>query len=351
MSIKKLLHNKFIGGRIFKTGLSALLTAQICILLEWPPLFAVLTAIVSIEPTAYDSIKKGIIRFPAAAIGAAFAMSFEFIWGQSAITYSLSATLTLLVCKKLHLDAGMLVATLTAVAMIPETNGQYLDSFFVRLGTTITGIAVSTMINFILIPPKFQPMILKSVENLYIAAGDLFFDIMNQVDMKNKNVGLRFKKINKDLERALELTLYQRDEWKYRKHGIKAIRAQILFQKQLAYFQKILFHLANLQHVVIHEKQSQETLTMIKSLTDEMKEILSDPYHEMSTDYFDMIQQANIHFNKIRDQDINSNGSRYHHHFSDEMVLCYEVLAIHDVLEELYILGKKVYAAQKNEKW
>ena len=50
---------KFVGGRILKTGLAAFLTAWICDALGLPVLFAVITAIVTVEPTASDSIKKG----------------------------------------------------------------------------------------------------------------------------------------------------------------------------------------------------------------------------------------------------------------------------------------------------
>jgi len=37
-------------------------------------MFAVITAIVTIEPTAADSIKKAFVRFPASAIGAGFSV-------------------------------------------------------------------------------------------------------------------------------------------------------------------------------------------------------------------------------------------------------------------------------------
>ena len=68
---------KFLGGnRVIKTGVAVLLTAWICDLLEWPAVFAVITAIVTIEPTVSDSIKKGIVRFPVSAIDSAYAVTF-----------------------------------------------------------------------------------------------------------------------------------------------------------------------------------------------------------------------------------------------------------------------------------
>ncbi len=67
-----------IGGRVIKTGIAVFLTVLVCEFFNIPTIFAVITAIVTIEPTATDSIKKGLIRFPASTIGSAYAMTFTF---------------------------------------------------------------------------------------------------------------------------------------------------------------------------------------------------------------------------------------------------------------------------------
>lgn len=113
-----------------------------------PIIFAVITAIVTIEHTAADSIKKAAVRFPASAIGALLATAFYGLFGKGALTFALVAMATIAVCHKLKLDAGILVATITATAMIPDFQDHYFVSFFTRLGTTSIGIIVSTFVNF-----------------------------------------------------------------------------------------------------------------------------------------------------------------------------------------------------------
>src|SRR5699024_9386916 len=108
----------FPGSRIIKTAVAIFLTAWICEILNWPPVFAVSTAIATLEPTVTDSIRKGILLFPASAIGSAYAVLFISFFGNSPITYTLSALFTIAICYKLNLHAGLVVATLTAVAMI-----------------------------------------------------------------------------------------------------------------------------------------------------------------------------------------------------------------------------------------
>ena len=67
-------YKHIIGARTIKTGLATFLTTLFCLLLNLTPIFAILTAIVSIEPTAKASLRKGYRRLPATVIGALFAV-------------------------------------------------------------------------------------------------------------------------------------------------------------------------------------------------------------------------------------------------------------------------------------
>lgn len=71
-------YKKIIGARTIKTGLATFLTSLFCLMLDLTPIFAILTAIVTIEPTAKASLKKGYRRLPATVIGALFLCTFYF---------------------------------------------------------------------------------------------------------------------------------------------------------------------------------------------------------------------------------------------------------------------------------
>src|SRR5690625_313226 len=93
------------GSRILKTAIAIFITAWVCELLNWPPVFAVITAVVTVEPTVSDSIRKGIVRFPASAIGSAYAVLFIYLFGNAPITYTLAAFFTIATCYRLKLHA------------------------------------------------------------------------------------------------------------------------------------------------------------------------------------------------------------------------------------------------------
>lgn len=150
---------KLIGARTIKTGLATFLTAVICQFFNLPPIFAVITSIVSIEPTARASLKKAFVRFPASILGAFIAVMSTYFLGDSALSYSIAATLTLFVCYKLKLYDGMLVASLTAVAMVPNIHQDFAFNFFSRLATTTIGLTTATVVNFFVLPPKYHMQI------------------------------------------------------------------------------------------------------------------------------------------------------------------------------------------------
>ncbi|WP_377887297.1 aromatic acid exporter family protein [Alkalihalobacillus sp. R86527] len=329
---------KFVGGRILKTGLAAFITAWICDALGLPVLFAVITAIVTVEPTASDSIKKGIVRFPAAAIGAGFAMVFESFLHQSPFTYALAATLTLIACHKLHLDSGMLVATLTAVAMIPDTTGDYMTSFVFRLSTTLIGILVSTAVNYFVMPPKFYPMINQSVEGLYHSAGDLLDQIMRDLPHARKQ-NLVYQRVSRELERTYKLIEYQREEWKYRRHSMQEVRSFSVVLKKLEYLQKILYHLGNMLYVDTKKGFQEEGYDTIIQAGCSISNAFHNPTNQTREEHLAKIEQLDQLFHELDDTRTTSSTSR--HHFDDKMIIIFELLSLNDVLDDLYMLEQK----------
>src|SRR5690625_5044473 len=202
----------FLGVRVIKTGVAIFFTALICQLLGWPPVFAVITAIVTLEPTVSDSIKKGIVRFPASAIGSFFAVLFISLFGNSPITYTLAATLTIIVCYRLKLHAGLLVATITAVAMVEVVYDNYVMSFIIRLGTTTIGITVSTLVNLFIFPPNF----IKEInENLRLTYYNIGYTLLSLIEHNEKEIENKLLKVSKGIDKIEQLVRYESSDIEY----------------------------------------------------------------------------------------------------------------------------------------
>src|SRR5699024_11852140 len=105
-------------------------------------------------------------RFPASAIGSFYAVLFISLFGNSPLTYTLAASLTILTCYQLRLNAGLLVATITAVAMVEVVYDNYWMSFLIRLGITTIGIFVSTLVNIFILPPDYTIQIKQQIKQV-----------------------------------------------------------------------------------------------------------------------------------------------------------------------------------------
>ncbi|HET7578774.1 MAG TPA: aromatic acid exporter family protein [Bacillales bacterium] len=327
--------SQWIGKRIIKTGLAALITAWICLSLHFPALFAVITAIVSVEPTAVDSIKKALIRLPAAAIGAGFAMIFEAIFGEAALTYALAATLTVFVCHRLRLDAGITVATLTAVAMIPETHGHYMDSYLIRLATTLIGIAVAAIINYSVLPPNFYSKIVKSVPRLCGEAGICLERILSGIESRKKPLSLPYERLSKDLERTIRLMHFQRKEWKIHRRSLHKLRRFHRLEKGLNLLQRTAIHIGNLQYLNPSKLQlSQQEKEIVTETGTSIARALKHMEIQLPPEHHDKVNRLDELFHQWEEAD-NHQTTRNSHHFSEKTALGYELLTLHDMLEEL----------------
>ncbi|WP_102027597.1 aromatic acid exporter family protein [Salirhabdus sp. Marseille-P4669] len=325
----------FIGGRIVKTGIAAFITAFICYLLNWPAMFAVITAIVTIEPTAADSIRKAFVRFPASAIGALFAVIFTYFLGDSPLSYGFVTLFTIIVCSKLKLHDGILVATLTGVAMISTVHDEYLTSFFVRLGTTSLGLVVSTIVNIFLMPPKYSQTITNGIQILYKNAFTILTtrieDFFKQKHVE-KELILAFQNLKKDLNKMETLCRYQFKEWHFHRYTREEMRSVRYEFKKLSLLRQIVFHMENLFH--LHSNDcflSTSEQKLVQEIVQLQKDAFLKEQFEFNESYYDKINELSKWFIKEK---LDQTGE--HFHLGNETSLLYEILSINDLIEELH---------------
>ncbi|CAM3545048.1 aromatic acid exporter family protein [Cytobacillus oceanisediminis] len=338
--MKLLISYKFIGGRIAKTGLAVFITAFICHMLNWPAMFAVITAIVTIEPTVADSIRKAYVRFPAAAIGAGFAVLFTFLFGDSPYSYASVSLATIIACHKLKLHDGMLVATLTGVAMISTVQDHYLSSFFIRLGTTTTGIVVSTAVNFFVMPPNYSKSIMSSIHSLYRRSGDILhkrgLEIFH-LEVYDKNLRTEFQRLIKDIEKTETLCNYQKAEYKYHRFSRDDMRDFHYEYKKLTILRQITYHVGNLiflppSQIKLDERKQKFAISVL----DDLKDSLYDPGFLITDSHHQKISEVTQWFIEQKQQHpAGGLKPRTHHHVQPETAILYEILSIHDLIEEL----------------
>ncbi|WP_042222601.1 aromatic acid exporter family protein [Oceanobacillus manasiensis] len=331
---------RFVGSRVVKTGVAIFVTAFICELLDWPAVFAVITAIVTIEPTVSDSIKKGIIRFPASAIGSAYAVLFISLFGNSPLTYTLAAMFTIMTCFRLKLHAGLLVATLTAVAMIEVIHSNYFLSFLIRLGTTSIGLVVSTLVNMFIFPPDYTKNISNSIHRTAIQTGKtidrVFCTLLKGTKEKEEPLREMVEQLDQEIHQTETLVRFQKEEAKFHPLVGKEKSQFQLMQNQLRSLRLIEYHLDNLISSKFNSiAWSIEERNIILVSVKELAEALKKPDHYQTKRHAQHLKQITEIF--WEDNEEITRGDRKHPtSFPPELIILYELVSIYNQVDRYY---------------
>ncbi|WP_208587424.1 FUSC family protein [Gracilibacillus suaedae] len=334
------LRYRFFGRRIIKTALAVFLTSLLCEWIGWPPVFAVITAIVTVEPTVADSIKKGIVRFPASAIGSAYAVLFIYLFGNSPITYTLSALFTIITCYRLGLHAGLLVATLTSVAMIEVIHTNLFISFIIRLGTTTVGLLVSTLVNMFILPPNYTKKIMTNIHDLLKQTGEELEIILKQLVGKSElsnqktEIDKRFLTLKMTLDQTDKLLNFQADESKYHRLDEHTKSLFDYERKNLTRLRLIHYHIGNLintpiQNICWSKQECEDIIEMVETLVDFMKY----PDHYKASAYRQQVKKLMNQFWESKKPSKDQNTTL----FTPEVIILYEVLSIYNIVEKILI--------------
>lgn len=304
-------------------------------MLKAPAVFAVITAIVTIEPTVSDSIRKGFIRFPASVIGAAYSVFFIYLFGNSPITYALAATLTIVTCFRLKLHAGLLVATLTAVAMIEVIHSNYFISFFIRLGTTTIGLVVSTMVNMFVLPPDYTENISENMMAIRKRLGKMIKNVFYSVTADDPLVNSLHlqptNKVYKKIQQTETLIRFQKDEAKYHPLTDNEKKFFQSVEKQLICLRFIHYHIDNIINTTLHDNMWEEKeKEVIRQVTDE----LIDSLHNqtvMDQEYVSKLREMYWRENGIASRKPDADTAN----FPPELIITYELISICQLTERL----------------
>lgn len=324
----------FIGKRTIKTALSVFITSFVCQWLHWPVIFAVLAALVSIEPTVNASIRKAKVRLPAAVVGAAFAMLFVWLFGQTPLAYSLSVLFTIAVCHRLRWEDAIVVAALTSLNMLVLTEDHFLKNFFIRVGTTSLGIVVSVVVNYLVFPPHFAGLIQQCQPKLLELSQNMMKNIMKwHLDGIGNEEKLKedYTQLLKRVDKAEYLVQYQFEEFHYHRFKLKEYREMHILQKQLEYLRQILLHVGALVHMENRRQElTEDEKVLLWGACSEIEQYFN---HSLQGKNFDH-HQLNKKMIQIKSLMLDKNDVESHPLLDFRSTLAYELLAIYNVVQK-----------------
>ncbi|PAE07331.1 hypothetical protein CHI12_11645 [Terribacillus saccharophilus] len=328
----------FIGSRVIKTGIAVFFTALICEIVHISPAFAVIAAIVTIEPTIHASIQKGLIRLPASMVGAAFSVLSIYLFGASPLTYTAAAFLTILVCFKLKLHAGLIVATITAVAMIDVEHTSLWADFWARLGGSVIGIIISTLVNMFILPPDYWKKSREQLDLVIVHTNELlraFVDIRIWKAQGNQPGHILSESFRKLTDERLLLEQYIQQQQKELRYQLPNSAAKVLLDKEAALTEKlklIHYHLWNLIHAGRSGKELKWNTEQRRRFTEAAEAVQANLLHWMKEDTLEDEKQFQDLFELF--WSIEMPTDHHEGYFPIESTYLYELLSIHQLVDD-----------------
>ncbi|GAB3059869.1 aromatic acid exporter family protein [Salinicoccus sesuvii] len=230
------------GARVFKTGVTVVLTLFITELLGLgPSLIAAIAAVFALQPNVHRSVMNTWNQFQGNTLGAIAAIVMVLLFGHNMIVIGLTVILVLAVLLFFNLQSVSTLAVVTMIAIMDaptviesSTTTDFLEAAGIRFSLVMIGVLSSLVVNLLFIPPKYET---KMYHNCFNITSDIFKWIRLEL-----NAVSEYQVVKKDIEslRTRVVTLetmylwYREEKNYFKRTSFADARRKILFRHLIA---------------------------------------------------------------------------------------------------------------------
>ncbi|MFB9861600.1 aromatic acid exporter family protein [Salinicoccus siamensis] len=226
------------GARVFKTGITVVLTLMVTNFFNLQPsLIAAIAAVFALQPNVHRSVMRTWDQFQGNLLGAIAAIIMVLLFGNNIIVIGLTVILVLAVLLFFNLQSVSALAVVTMIAIMDaptvmesSTSLDFLEAAGTRFSLVMIGVLSSLLVNLLFIPPKYET---KMYHNCFNITSDIFKWLRLEL-----NAVSEYQIVKKDIEslrtRVVTLEtmyLWYREEKSYLKRNrFASARRKILFR-------------------------------------------------------------------------------------------------------------------------
>ncbi|MBB6449096.1 uncharacterized membrane protein YgaE (UPF0421/DUF939 family) [Geomicrobium halophilum] len=248
-----------ISGKLFKVSLSACISIALCIQLQLSPTFALITALLAFDSTAIDAMQRGWGRLLAACFGALFALVFFYTLGAHPIIYICTLVSILAACQYFKIGGFTVIASITAISMVPTMFGHHIIEYIGRVMSTLIGIMISTIVNLVISLPNHTPLLFKMIEQYWRQVLHIITVIIDHETNQTKNISQavcwsQYDAIHAKLQRLHRIAKNQRRQWKLHPAPLMEQKDLDLIEEHIQTMNRLLDHMNLLRPPDIKEQ-------------------------------------------------------------------------------------------------
>ncbi|KAB3530306.1 aromatic acid exporter family protein [Alkaliphilus pronyensis] len=170
-----------IGLRTIKTGIAVSTTMLVTDFLNIEyPFFALIAALIAMQPTVSDSWHSGINRIIGTFIGAFVGLLFGFIAPINFLLVGLGLILLIYTMNRLGWTDSINIAGVVFLAIILNDEGVHIIYAVNRLIDTFIGISIALGVNYLIFPPTYDKKAISVINNV---SSQVWLCIDKAVDM------------------------------------------------------------------------------------------------------------------------------------------------------------------------
>lgn len=255
-----------IGLRTIKTGIAVGLTMVIAKVFQIEyPFFAIVAALIAVQPTVSDSWKVGLNRILGTFIGAIVGVILVSLFPANFIFLGIGTIILITIMNKLGWNEAINIAAVVLVAIFLDVGVNHINYALHRLFDTFIGISVAVIINYLIYPPTYDAKVLKGIRDISNTMLLMNLNILSEIEKyKSLHTGiideeLSLDKIEEGISEAEKFIKLQMKEEKIKVYGdIKAKELIIIVKLVEENYQ----HLQNIIGVV-HKGVNQEVTALV----------------------------------------------------------------------------------------
>lgn len=221
-----------IGLRTIKTGIAVTLSVLISNFLHLEyPFFVAMTAIISMDKTALNSIKMGRNRICGTIIGASVGILLSYIDRGNPFLCGIGAIIMITICNFFKLQGAIGIGGIVMMAIMVHTKDGILFYAFNRTLDTIIGASVALFVNCTILPYYNVKRIDETLIKLWDQTQDILYKLNDEEDK------LEIVEIHKNIREIDNvLSLYSKE---------------IIFHKRSELIEKLQKHLIVLKQMMV----------------------------------------------------------------------------------------------------
>jgi|GEM_PF-90252 len=213
-----------IGLRTIKTGIAVSLSMLLAKVFDIEyPFFAIVAALIAIQPTVSDSWRVGANRILGTLIGAIVGVLFISAFPANFIFLGIGIIILIMIMNRLGWNEAINIAAVVLVAIFLNAGGDNINYALHRIFDTFLGISIAVAVNYLVYPPTYDKKILTNIKDVSSSILTINLDIINLIT-ENEGISAELLEEKLSLDKVEE-TLVEAE--KYIKLQVKEERIKV----------------------------------------------------------------------------------------------------------------------------